>query len=52
MIREGLIGAQMAMTRARGGLTPQEWLGHFLSFEGVIYAVLLVAFAAMPWLRR
>ncbi len=47
-----LIGAEIAMTRAMRGLSPQEWLAHFLSFEGVIYAALLVAFAAMPWLRR
>ena len=47
-----LIGAEIAMTRAMRGLSPQEWLAHFLSFEGVSYAVLLVAFAAMPWLRR
>ena len=47
-----LIGAEIAMTRAMRGLSPQEWLAHFLSFEGVIYAALLVALAAMPWLRR
>ena len=47
-----LIGAEIAMTRAMRGLSPQEWLAHFLSFEGVIYAALLAGFAAMPWLRR
>ena len=47
-----LIGAEIAMTRAMRGLSPAEWLAHFLSFDGVIYAALLVAFAAMPWMRR
>ena len=47
-----LIGAEIAMTRAMRGLSPEEWLAHFASFEGVIYAALLACFAAMPWLRR
>jgi hypothetical protein len=47
-----LIGAEIAMTRAMRGLSPEEWLGHFASFEGAIYAVLLACFAAMPWVRR
>jgi membrane associated rhomboid family serine protease len=47
-----LIGAEIAMTRAMRGLSPEQWLAHFASFEGVIYAVLLLAFAAMPWVRR
>jgi hypothetical protein len=47
-----LIGAEIAMTRAMRGLSPEEWLAHFASIEGVIYAVLLACFAAMPWLRR
>jgi hypothetical protein len=47
-----LIGAEIAMIRAMRGLSPEEWLAHFASIEGVIYAVLLVCFAAMPWLRR
>lgn len=47
-----LIGAEIAMTRAMRGLSPQEWLAHFASLEGVIYAALLAAFAAMPWVRR
>ncbi|MEY3730650.1 MAG: hypothetical protein RLZZ57_1406 [Pseudomonadota bacterium] len=47
-----LIGAEIAMTRAMRGLSPAEWLAHFASFEGVIYAALLLAFAAMPWVRR
>ena len=47
-----LIGAEIAMTRAMRGLSPAQWLAHFASIEGVIYAVLLVCFAAMPWLRR
>ena len=47
-----LIGAEIAMTRAMRGLSPQEWLAHFASVEGVIYAALLAAFAAMPWVRR
>ena len=47
-----LIGAEIAMTRAMRGLSPEEWLAHFASVEGVIYAALLAAFAAMPWVRR
>ena len=47
-----LIGAEIAMTRAMRGLSPQEWLAHFASVEGAIYAALLAAFAAMPWVRR
>ena len=47
-----LIGAEIAMTRAMRGLSPEEWLAHFVSIEGVIYAALLACFAAMPWLRR
>ena len=47
-----LIGAEIAMTRAMRGLSPQEWLAHFASIEGAIYAVLLACFAAMPWLKR
>jgi hypothetical protein len=47
-----LIGAEIAMTRAMRGLSPEEWLAHFASLEGVIYAALLAAFAAMPWVRR
>ena len=47
-----LIGAEIAMTRAMRGLSPEEWLAHFASFEGAIYALLLACFAAMPWLRR
>ena len=47
-----LIGAEIAMTRAMRGLSPEEWLAHFASIEGVIYAALLACFAAMPWLRR
>ncbi|MCA3364330.1 MAG: hypothetical protein INF79_01790 [Roseomonas sp.] len=47
-----LIGAEIAMTRAMRGLSPEQWLAHFVSFEGAIYAVLLACFAAMPWLRR
>jgi len=47
-----LIGAEIAMTRAMRGLSPQEWLAHFGSVEGVIYAALLAAFAVMPWVRR
>ena len=47
-----LIGADIAMTRAMRGLSPQEWLAHFASIEGAIYAVLLACFAAMPWLKR
>ncbi len=47
-----LIGAEIAMTRAMRGLSPEEWLAHFASFEGAIYAVLLACFAAMPWVRR
>ncbi|MCA3277766.1 MAG: hypothetical protein ING10_00700 [Roseomonas sp.] len=47
-----LIGAEIAMTRAMRGLSPEQWLAHFASVEGVIYAALLAAFAAMPWLRR
>ncbi|MCA3271239.1 MAG: hypothetical protein ING12_04520 [Roseomonas sp.] len=47
-----LIGAEIAMTRAMRGLSPQEWLAHFASVEGAIYAVLLACFAAMPWVRR
>ena len=47
-----LIGAEIAMTRAMRGLSPQEWLAHFARVEGVIYAALLAAFAAMPWVRR
>ena len=47
-----LIGAEVAMTRTMRGLSPEEWLAHFASFEGAIYAVLLACFAAMPWLRR
>jgi len=47
-----LIGAEIAMTRAMRGLSPAEWLAHFASLEGVIYAALLLAFAAMPWVRR
>jgi hypothetical protein len=47
-----LIGAEIAMTRAMRGLSPGQWLAHFASFEGAIYAVLLACFAAMPWLRR
>jgi hypothetical protein len=47
-----LIGAEIAMTRAMRGLSPEQWLAHFASFEGAIYAVLLACFAAMPWLRR
>ncbi len=47
-----LIGAEIAMTRAMRGLSPEQWLAHFVSFEGVIYALLLACFAAMPWLRR
>jgi len=47
-----LIGSEIAMTRAMRGLSPEEWLAHFASFEGAIYALLLACFAAMPWLRR
>jgi hypothetical protein len=47
-----LIGAEIAMTRSMRGLSPQELLAHFASVEGVIYAALLAAFAAMPWVRR
>ncbi len=47
-----LIGAEIAMTRAMRGLSPEQWLAHFVSVEGVIYAALLAAFAAMPWVRR
>lgn len=47
-----LIGAEIAITRSMRGLSPQEWLAHFASVEGVIYAALLAAFAAMPWVRR
>lgn len=47
-----LIGAEIAMARAMRGLSPAQWLAHFGSFEGAIYAVLLACFAAMPWLRR
>jgi len=47
-----LIGAEIAMTRAMRGLSPEEWLAHFASFEGSIYALLLACFAAMPWVRR
>ena len=47
-----LIGAEIAMTRAMRGLSPEQWLAHFASIEGVIYAALLACFAAMPWLRR
>jgi len=47
-----LIGAEIAMTRAMRGLSPEQWLAHFASVEGVIYAVLLIWFAAIPWLRR
>jgi membrane associated rhomboid family serine protease len=47
-----LIGAEIAMTRAMRGLSPEEWLAHFASIEGAIYAVLLACFAALPWLRR
>ena len=47
-----LIGAEIAMTRAMRGLSPEQWLAHFASVEGVIYALLLAAFAAMPWVRR
>ena len=47
-----LIGAEIAMTRAMRGLSPEQWLAHFASFEGAIYALLLACFAAMPWLRR
>ena len=47
-----LIGAEIAMTRAMRGLSPGQWLAHFASIEGAIYAVLLACFAAMPWLRR
>ena len=47
-----LISAEVAMTRAMRGLSPEEWLAHFASFEGAIYALLLACFAAMPWLRR
>lgn len=47
-----LLGAEIAMTRAMRGLSPGQWLAHFASFEGAIYALLLACFAAMPWLRR
>jgi hypothetical protein len=47
-----LIGAEIAMTRAMRGLSPEQWLAHFASSEGAIYAVLLCCFAAMPWIRR
>jgi hypothetical protein len=47
-----LIGAEIAMTRAMRGLSPEQWLADLASIEGVIYAVLLACFAAMPWLRR
>jgi hypothetical protein len=47
-----LMGAEIAMTRAMRGLSPEQWLAHFASVEGVIYAALLAAFAAMPWVRR
>jgi membrane associated rhomboid family serine protease len=47
-----LIGAEIAMTRAMRGLSPEQWLAHFASIEGAIYAVLLGCFAAMPWIRR
>ena len=47
-----LIGAEIAMTRAMRGLSPEQWLAHFASVEGAIYAVLLACFAAMPWVRR
>jgi hypothetical protein len=47
-----LIGAEIAMTRAMRGLSPEQWLAHFASIEGAIYAVLLCCFAAMPWIRR
>jgi membrane associated rhomboid family serine protease len=47
-----LIGAEIAMTRAMRGLSPEQWLAHFASVEGMIYAALLAAFAAMPWVRR
>ena len=47
-----LIGAEIAMTRAMRGLSPEQWLAHFVSIEGAIYAILLACFAAMPWLRR
>ncbi|MCA3274889.1 MAG: hypothetical protein ING26_05145 [Roseomonas sp.] len=47
-----LIGAEIAMTRAMRGLSPEQWLAHFARVEGVIYAALLAAFAAMPWVRR
>jgi len=47
-----LISAEIAMTHAMRGLSPEQWLAHFASFEGAIYALLLACFAAMPWLRR
>ena len=47
-----LIGAEIVMTRVMRGLSPEQWLAHFASVEGVIYAALLAAFAAMPWVRR
>ena len=47
-----LIGAEIAMTRAMRGLSPEQWLAHFASIEGAIYAILLACFAAMPWVRR
>ena len=44
--------AELALTRLLRGLGPAGWLARYATPEGMAGAALLLAFAAMPWLRR
>ena len=44
--------AEMLLTQALRGIGPAGWIARYGTAEGMIGAALLLAFAAMPWLRR
>ncbi len=46
-----LVAVELSLGAILNGVGPRAWVAHFATPEGVIYAGLLLAFAAMPWWR-
>ncbi|MBR0654927.1 hypothetical protein [Plastoroseomonas arctica] len=46
-----LVGVEIGLGAVLNGATPDAWVAKFATPEGMIYGALLLAFAAMPWLR-
>ncbi len=46
-----LVAIELALGAVLNGTGPGAWVAHVATPDGVIYAVLLLAFAAMPWGR-